>query len=526
MHLVLSSRSDPGLPMAGLRASGKMTEIRTGDLCLTEEEGAAYLQEAVATPLSEEVLVSVLRQTEGWITGLHLAALSLQGSGDPASLLARLQTGYEHVMGFLREEVLARQPRPVQDFLLKTSILDRLSGPLCEAVTAQNTPERSGQAWLEWLERANLFTLSLDNRKQWFRYHRQFRELLKQQLASSHQAPAIAALHSRASAWYAENGLVTEALGHAVAAGDESTAIRLIVTHRHDSMDQEQWPQLLGWLRLLPQRLVDSSPELLLLETWTMHHSCQSADIPARLDRVEAMLQDSTSNAGTQGLRGEMDALRSQQACWSADPEAALRAARHSLATTPIQLSGVRGVAWVSLAGALAMSGDPKTAFDALYQGLNENTLRNKSFTTHLLSAFSCIHWMAADPHSLLQTASYVLREASEHDLPESLAWAHYHQGCAYYLQNDLVSAEGCFAAVAGHWQIAPAFTSTQGAFGLASTYLAQGFVDRAKAVAQSVLTYASEANNPGLLAAPRLSGLSCALAGTESRGRTLGGVV
>src|SRR6266566_2764040 len=232
MHLVIATREDPQLPLARLRAGGHLTEVRVTDLRFTPSEAAAFLTQVMGLHLSAEDIAALERRTEGWIAGLHLAALSLQGQPDATSFITSFTGSHHFVLDYLVAEVLGQQPARVQTFLLRTSILDRFCGPLCDAVVLE--PSISGQATLEYLERANLFLVPLDNERRWYRYHQLFAELLRQRLQATPVSPTgdertiIAELHVRASLWYEEHGLAMEAFQHAVAARDVERAARLM----------------------------------------------------------------------------------------------------------------------------------------------------------------------------------------------------------------------------------------------------------------------------------------------------------
>ena len=211
MHLVIATREDPQLPLARLRARGQLTELRATDLRFTPSEAAGFLNQVMGLNLSAEDIAALETRTEGWIAGLQLAALSMQGHQDAAGFIQSFTGSHHFVLDYLMEEVLQQQSESVQTFLLRTSILDRLCGPLCDAVLLD--PSASGQETLEYLERANLFIVPLDNERRWYRYHHLFADLLRQRLQQSTVSPGgdegrlIDELHRRASIWYEDNGL-------------------------------------------------------------------------------------------------------------------------------------------------------------------------------------------------------------------------------------------------------------------------------------------------------------------------------
>src|SRR6266704_4550053 len=208
MHLVIVTREDPPLPLARLRAGGHLTEVRAADLRFTPSEAAAFLTQVMGLRLSAQDIAALERRTEGWIAGLQLAALSLQGQPDAASFITSFTGSHHFVMDYLLEEVLEQQPESVQAFLLRTSILERLCGPLCDAILLDSSA--SGQATLELLDRANLFIIPLDNERHWYRYHHLFADLLRQRLRQSIPGDAesqVNELHIRASQWFEDNSL-------------------------------------------------------------------------------------------------------------------------------------------------------------------------------------------------------------------------------------------------------------------------------------------------------------------------------
>src|SRR5512135_1582432 len=202
MHLVIATREDPTLPLARLRARSQLTELRAADLRFTPSEAAEFLNQMMGLNLSAENIAALETRTEGWITGLQLAALSMQGRSDTASFIKAFTGSHRFVLDYLAEEVLHRQPKHVLDFLLQTAILDRLSGPLCDAVTARN----DSRAMLESLERGNLFIVPLDDQRRWYRYHHLFADMLRSRLIDE-PPDEVSRLHRRASLWYEQNDL-------------------------------------------------------------------------------------------------------------------------------------------------------------------------------------------------------------------------------------------------------------------------------------------------------------------------------
>ena len=275
LHLVLASRSDPPLPLARLRARGQLAELRTDDLRFTAEEAAALLRESAGPGLPGTAVAALVARTEGWAAGLQLAALSLRGRSDIAGFVAAFSGSHRYILDYLTGEVLDGQPEQVRDFLLETSVLERLSGGLCDAVTGRD----DGQAMLEQVEQAGLFLMPLDEVRGWWRYHRLFADLLRARLQQ--QRPGrVAVLHRAAAAWYEEHGLADDAVRHALAAGDTAWAARLIEQHFDATLYlRSEGATAQRWLAALPAELVQTRPRLLLAQVL----------LAATLGRAEAM---------------------------------------------------------------------------------------------------------------------------------------------------------------------------------------------------------------------------------------------
>ena len=223
LHVVIASRADPALPLARWRVRGELAEVRAAELRFTGEEAAAYLNEMMGLRLAARDVAALAGRTEGWIAALQLAALSMQGRDDVAGFIAGFAGDDRYVVDYLAEEVLQRQPGPVQDFLLQTCILGRLSGPLCDAVTGRD----GGKAMLAALDRGNLFLVPLDDRRRWYRYHHLFGDVLQARLLDERPGQ-VPDLHRRASAWYQQNGEPSQAISHALAAEDFGRAADLV----------------------------------------------------------------------------------------------------------------------------------------------------------------------------------------------------------------------------------------------------------------------------------------------------------
>jgi LuxR family transcriptional regulator, maltose regulon positive regulatory protein len=255
MHLVIATRADPSLPLARLRARGELTELRASDLRFTSDETAGFLNQAMGLGLSAADLAALETRTEGWIAGLQLAALSMQGREDLAGFIRAFEGDDRYIVDYLIEEVLQRQPGHVRSFLLQTSILDRMSGPLCDAVTGRE----DGGGLLEALDRGNLFVVPMDDKGLWFRYHHLFADVLRAH-ARAEQADEMPTLHRRASEWYEHHGFRAEAVDHALAATDFERAADLVERAGRAMLTGRQDEPFLRWLKALPDGPIRSRP--------------------------------------------------------------------------------------------------------------------------------------------------------------------------------------------------------------------------------------------------------------------------
>jgi LuxR family maltose regulon positive regulatory protein len=280
LRLVVTSRTDPPLPLARLRVRGQLAELRERDLRFTPQEAAELLRSTVGPDLPEAAVAALADRTEGWVAGLQLAALSLQGRGDIAALVEGFSGSHRYVLDYLAEEVLDGQPDHLVRFLLATSVLERLCGPLCEAVTGR----ADSQALLEQVERANLFLVPLDEVRGWWRYHHLFADLLRARLAQE-RPERVAQLHRAAAAWSEEHGLVDDAVRHALAAEELAWVARLVEQHFEELLWRSEDATLRRWLQALPTDLVRSRPRLCLAQAyWAL--------VGGRPEAVEPLLAD------------------------------------------------------------------------------------------------------------------------------------------------------------------------------------------------------------------------------------------
>ena len=312
LHLVMATRSDPPLPLARLRARGQLTEVRAADLRFTPSEAREFLNQAMGLELSPADVDALDERTEGWVAGLQLAALSLRGIPEPGEAAAFIEafTGSNRfVIDYLADEVLARQPAEVREFLLRTAVLERLNGPLCDAVTGR----ADGTRMLEDLERDNLFVVPLDADRSWYRYHHLFGDVLHARLLAEHP-DEVPDLHQRASAYYESLGFDPDAVRHALAAEDFDRAARLIEEGMSELSRTRQDALLFSWARSLPDSVVRRSPVLSILSGWASLEAGDLDALASRLDDAEAALAEGAQDPDLAATWADTDDLRTAPA--------------------------------------------------------------------------------------------------------------------------------------------------------------------------------------------------------------------
>ena len=326
MHLVIASRADPPLQLARLRSQNQVAEIRAHELGFTTEESTIFFNEKLKLALSEKEITVLGSRTEGWIAGLQLAALSLQDCRDPAGFIKAFNGDNRYIVDYLLEEVLLRQPETIQNFLLRTSILDRLSGSLCDAVLNQ----QGSQSILTDLERGNLFLFSLDDERVWFRYHPLFAELLQQRLRQYLPAQ-IATLHQRASEWFEQHNLLNHAVEHALAGKDFNRANRLIRQAAESMMLRSEIATLKKWLEALPETTLIQQPLLCIYHAITLVLGGQ----PLRV--AESRLKDALKADHGSVITGEVIAFRALIAAYQGKVQQSVELCEQAMKLLPAE---------------------------------------------------------------------------------------------------------------------------------------------------------------------------------------------
>jgi LuxR family maltose regulon positive regulatory protein len=509
LHLVLASRSDPPLPLTTLRARGQATEIRTQELRFTEAETATFLQ-LLGMPADDRTVRALSERVEGWATGMRLAVLSSRHRGSEDLAPAQVERGISYVTEYLLTEVLESQPPAIQDYLLRTSVLERFCAPLCEAAclgftqvassreaeTAKEAAEceLSGQAYLDWLEASDLFVVPLDDKHEWYRYHHLFQQLLRNQLQRRCEPEKIAAIHARASAWYAQNDLIDEALNHALSAGDDIGAAQLVERNSRVRLNEDQWHVLEKWMAKLPDAIIQQRPQLLLAKAWVSYYHFALGAIPPLLEAVETMLDD---DATSQPSWGEVDFFWGHHWYWQGQSRRSLDLLSRALERIPEAHHAARGEAelWWGLAS--HYSGQRTEAVQKLNSILYREQPPPPVRQIKLMGALVFTHMLSGELAEVAQATPQIREVAIRSQNAYTIAWVSYLQAYVAYFRNELGQAAHHFArAVEGRYVLYTR-AAIDSLAGLTLTYQAMQQPDRADETMNLLLEYARQTSDP-----------------------------
>jgi LuxR family maltose regulon positive regulatory protein len=439
MHLVIATREDPQIPLSRLRARGQLTELRAADLRFTPAEAAEFLNQVMGLNLSEDDIAALEARTEGWIAGLQLAALSMQGQQDTASFIQAFTGSHHFVLDYLVEEVLHQQPEDVQTFLLRTSILERMCGPLCDALLG--SPSASGQETLEYLERTNLFIVPLDNERCWYRYHHLFGDLLRQRLGKPKE---FAEFNLRASLWHEENGDLGAAFHHAIAAGDFGRAAGLAESAWQGMDDRFQTAAWLGWVKKLPEDVIRVRPVLSTQIARAFIDAGEPEASEVYLQAAERCLNGSSrvivvaDEAQLEPLPAVIAMTRAYNAQVQGDLSATVKYAELALQLIPEGDLFMRAQATITLEVTHWASGDLESARSALGDWMN-SMQQAGNFVIVVASAFALadILVVLGRLREAVITNQQAIQLASKHGKDAQRITAHHYLGLAM-LQHEM----------------------------------------------------------------------------------------
>jgi len=456
LHLVILTREDPPLPLPRLRVQRQMTDIRAQDLRFTVEEASQFFDQTMGLRLTAREVAALESRTEGWIAGLQMAALSLQVQDDVSHFVQAFSGSHHVVLDYLVDEVLNHQSEEVQAFLLRTSILERMTGSLCDAVCAPEAGA-TGQATLEMLHRSNLFVVPLDTERQWYRYHHLFAELLRHRLHQQREWSDIASLHHRAAEWYEHNSLAADAIHHALVGEDFGRAVRLIEVNVDAMLRGNEIATVLHWIDALPAELARARPYLCIARAWVLMAKARFDEAERWARRAESALgvggerrepppsaASETEAVTVQRMLGHIDALHATVANSLGDDARTSALARRALETLPADDVLLRGILALDLGEAFARRGDVEAAERTFTEAIVVNRAAgNVAVTLNLMSSLGALYARQADLDRAVATCRQAIQLGGEAGGPPVPATGASHVLLAYllYERNDLDAA-------------------------------------------------------------------------------------
>jgi LuxR family transcriptional regulator, maltose regulon positive regulatory protein len=479
-----------------LRASGRLVEIRSRDLSFTAAEAQEFLESSLdASPGAEEIN-DLVRSTEGWATSLRLAQLYLRQEQGFASLAHAIEVGARQARDFLSEEVFAGLPLDIQAFLMRTSILEHLSAPACAALT-DTGDSAIAQANLRWLATNGIFTVPVDDAQEYFRCHALLRQFATHQLQNRYGDETVAALHRRASRWFAAAGQPEEAIRHALAAGDVRDAVNALGDVRHDLMKTARWLEMSHLLHLFPAHQIERDPELLLVQAWfarSQHNlALQQASVQLASDLLSGRDDEQMTGAAPQrtaSLHGEVAMLQGNLCYWRADMAGVVTHTRRSLALLPRRSEFARAYAVLYCVTGYQAMGELAAAHALLDHYAEELNPEDYIDQMHWLTSRIILYALEGDLSPLATTADAMLELSVGHLWTEPLGVAHCFRADVHYWRNELGDIEQLALAVLAHrYQLAPRYVVHTACI-LALAYQAQGRTADAEAVATAERLY------------------------------------
>jgi LuxR family transcriptional regulator, maltose regulon positive regulatory protein len=483
VHVVLLTREDPPLPLARLRANNQLTEIRAGDLRFSDREAEEFLNDVLELNLSPIDVAALEERTEGWIVGLQLAGFSIRDRANPSGFIATLSGNQRFILSYLTEEVLQRQPAEIQQFLLQTSILDRLNGEVCDAVTGRT----DGQQLLDRVLKANLFLIPLDDEQRWYRYHHLFADLLRDLQRAQHIDQAE--LHRRASRWYAQADLPHEAIQHALAAADYALAVQLLETHATDMLMQWYAKTVEDWLHAIPPEWSQHSPRINLACAWMHLLRGNFAQAFSYVERLQETFTTAQIEEAT--LQAEWLALQATLLNAQGKPTESLTLAERALQIVPEQEARVRSQIYLAMTGAYQQLDDYGRAVEA-YQRLIQYGRSANNLTVEMsgVSGLALLALQHGQLHFAYNLASQgIERIERSGSLPPITAALYGELGEVCYQWNQIAQARRYFQR-AVEVSVLSGYSDAEAYFGVVRSRLLQieGDLDGAAREIQTVV--------------------------------------
>jgi LuxR family maltose regulon positive regulatory protein len=502
VHLVLMTRADPPMPLERLRGRNAVGEIRAADLRFSTEETWLLLQQLLGQGITRETAALLEHSTEGWAVGLHLAALSLRSQADRGAFARKIaHYGHQSITEYLLSEVLAGLPTEQRDCLLQSSLFDRFCAPLIDAAQAADGKRLPGDIFMDAIRRANLFVVALDEEGTWFRYHHLFQSLLRVRLSQRLTDAEIKAVHARASNWFGGQGLVDEAVVHALKAGVPSVAAELVEAQVHSTLNREDWRQLDHLLGLLPAEVL-GRPRLILAQAWLHFFRWQFGAIGVRLDAAEhAQLDKSTAVGSTETtLRGEISVLRAVVASTQGSGETTMQLAEAALQALRPEMYFAIGLAQFYYIWGMQACGQYERAVDYAHQQLDTVGWQANVLTLRLFLALGSAHFEMANLPAMQGVTTVWHRLVDGKGFGLSLAWSLFSLGWLCYQKNELDRASEYFRRVIAMAWTAHGRAVVDGYTGLVLIALMRGHLDEASVLINALGDHLMERGMPSLI--------------------------
>ncbi len=502
MQLVLIGRRDPGIAVAALRGKGLLAEIRMSDLRFSVAETKELLSLTMAQEFNDTIATALSDRTEGWVTGLRLAALAMRGQDNPGQKLLELHGTTRYVMDYLFSELLESQSPATRLCLLKSSILNRFCSALFDALrendAAPGQEGMDGGMFISWLLKNNLFIIHLDANNQWFRYHHLFQEMLERKLKLSMGAEEVEQLHLKASVWFESNGLITESIKHALLAGDVERAADIVEEHRYSEWETERWGTVVQWMNMLPNEIRRVRPKLLLTEIWVCLLQHQFARALPLLEQVGVLLRGQPAEPM---VAGEFAFLRGYVAYFEGQAELSRQALEEAVSLLMGKRTPFLGEAELMLGLVRCMLGEKAQAIQALKTRISEIDPSENYLCLRLIGGLVFIYSLCGDLLLARIQGQRMLLRAKKTNMRLAEAWSYYFIACSQLHAGDLEGAAFQFAqAVECRYALEPR-AAVDALAGLSLTQQLMQMDDDAEETCQLLQEFALELNELEFLA-------------------------
>lgn len=487
------------LPIASLRGKGLMTELRMQDLHFSNDESLEFLHKSTGQQIEKSAAEDLVQRAEGWVTALRLAAIAMRWHDNSVRKLLETKGSTSYVIDYLIKEVLDKQSEGIRHLLLNTSILDRFCAPLCDAIySGEKTfgkDKIGGQDFIKWLRNNNLFLISLDVEDRWVRYHHLFKDLLHRQLKLGTNTEEIAKVHIRASEWFESQGLITESIEHALAAGDYVHAAEIVERHRFAEQDNDRWYVLADWLDIFPAKIKDQRPGLLLTQAWNLFEEFRLEEMRPILHRIEQLLAGQTADST---LVGEVNLFQGYLSVWlDGDGERALKHLKEAKKRVPKTHKLIWAEIEITIALAYYITGKEEFAVKSLEEKINKTISSDYAMLVRLIAAQAFIFLYSSNLASAVRAARRWRSLAEEWHNDYLEAWAKYILANANFQSCRITDPLQGFAFAVEKRDLLHKRVAVDAFAGLILTFQFMGRTDDAMSTLEQMLRFAQDTGDP-----------------------------